>query len=309
MRRFRLRSGASRRGRHDAAPTRVSPGTGPYPCIVKKPIPSFAIAAAPLSVAALALNGSGDPEPLAVALAPPAPPEPEPAPPRGPYTGALLAEFTHVRHRLAWPRRRARALPPRHSLAARIRTRVVASASPGGRAFARLAPRTAFGSPRVLPVAKRHGRWLRVVADLPGRRSGWIRWARPAVELQAHRFELVADRSRRTLTVIDRGRAVKRLDVAVGRSGSPTPLGRFAVTDRLSGTPYGGAYGCCVLALSGHQRHLPAGWTGGDRLAIHATGRPTPSAGGSAGCVVGSNSSLRYLMRRIPLGTLVTIRR
>jgi lipoprotein-anchoring transpeptidase ErfK/SrfK len=272
-----------------------------------KPFPSFAIAAAPLSVAALALNGSADPEPPAAVRA--APPTPEPEPAGGPYTGALLDEITHIRHRLARPGRRAHVLPPRHSLAARIRTQVVAYRSPGGHAVARLGPRTPFGSPRVLPVTKRHGRWLRVVADLPGRRSAWIRWSRGAVELRARRFDLVADRSRRTLTVIDRGRGVKRLDVAVGRSGSPTPLGRFAVTDRLSGAPYGGAYGCCVLALSGHQRHLPAGWSGGDRLAIHATGRPTPGEGGSAGCVVASNSSLRYLMRRIPVGTLITIRR
>lgn len=291
----------------------VSPGTGPYPCIVKKSIQTFAIAAAPLSVAALALNGSADTESHLAVHAAPSPPEPDPAPAPsrragGPYTGALFAEISHISRRLVH-RPSARALPPRHSLAARIRTGVVASVSPGGHAFARLGPRTAFGSPRVLPVAKRHGRWLRVVADLPGKRSAWIRSSRAAVQLQARRFELVADRSRRTLTVIDRGRAVKRLDVAVGRSGSPTPLGRFAVTDRLSGGPYGGVYGCCVLALSGHQRHLPAGWTGGDTLAIHATGRPSPRQGGSAGCVVASNASLRYLMRRIPVGTLVTIRR
>ncbi|MEA2457341.1 MAG: hypothetical protein QOC95_313 [Thermoleophilaceae bacterium] len=76
-----------------------------------------------------------------------------------------------------------------------------------------------------------------------------------------------------------------------------------------SGRAYGGAYGCCVLALSGHQRHLPGGWTGGDRLAIHATAPGRDPRSGSAGCVVGTDSEIAWLTRRVPLGTLVTVRR
>lgn len=283
----------------------------PYPWIVKKPWQHFAVAAAPLSVAALALNGSADTEPGPDAAARAPVPEPDPVREDSavrPYTGTLLADLNHIGRRLA-RRVREPALPPRHSLAARIDTATMTYDAPRGRALGPLAPRTEFGSERVVPVATRRGRWLRVVADVPGRRSAWIRWARAKVHLEALRYELVADRSRRTLTLIDRGRAVKRLDVAVGRAESPTPVGRFAVTDRLSGTPYGGAYGCCVLALSGHQTRLPPGWSGGDRLAIHATNRPAPTEGGSAGCVVASDSALRYLMRRVPVGTMVTVRR
>jgi lipoprotein-anchoring transpeptidase ErfK/SrfK len=55
---------------------------------------------------------------------------------------------------------------------------------------------------------------------------------------------------------------------------------------------------------------LPVGWTGGNRIAIHGTlsasdfGRAV-----SAGCVHASDSDLRYLMRTVPLGTPVVIRR
>jgi lipoprotein-anchoring transpeptidase ErfK/SrfK len=193
-------------------------------------------------------------------------------------------------------------------VAASVRAPVTAYGAPGGEAVTRLGSRTAFGSPRVMPVASRRGRWLRVLADVPGRRSAWIRRT-PAIALKERPVRLVADRSRRTLTVVRRGRPVRRLPVAMGRPDSPTPVGRFAVTDRLSGKPYGGAYGCCVLALSGRQHRLPPGWTGGDRLAIHATESPHPTEGGSAGCVVASDDSLRYLMRRVPVGTEVTIKR
>ena len=64
------------------------------------------------------------------------------------------------------------------------------------------------------------------------------------------------------------------MSVAIGRPGSETPTGRFAVTDKLNGASFGSYYGCCVLALNGHQPKLPAGWSGGDRLAIHGTNSP-----------------------------------
>lgn len=177
---------------------------------------------------------------------------------------------------------------------------------PDGRRLGRLTMRTEWGSRRVMPVIAREGPWLHVLAEVPGRRSGWIFLAGNHLSLHPRRYSLVARRSRGTLTLLDRDRRVRTIAAAFGRSGSPTPVGRFAVTDRLSGAGFHGAYGCCILALSGHQTRLPSGWTGGDRLAIHATDRPVPSP--SAGCIVATDADLRYLMRRVPLGTPVTIR-
>src|SRR5213076_3525309 len=70
--------------------------------------------------------------------------------------------------------------------------------------------------------------------------------------------------------------AIRRATVGVGRLGSPTPTGHFAVTDKLNGPAYSAYYGCCILALSATQPNLPAGWSGGNRIAIH--GGPTGSA-------------------------------
>jgi lipoprotein-anchoring transpeptidase ErfK/SrfK len=99
------------------------------------------------------------------------------------------------------------------------------------------------------------------------------------------------------------------MTVGIGRSGSPTPTGRFAVTDRLAGSNYGSYYGCCILALSAHQPYLPAGWPGGNRIAIHGTNAPsTIGTASSAGCLRARDADLRVLMRRVPLGTPVFIR-
>jgi lipoprotein-anchoring transpeptidase ErfK/SrfK len=98
------------------------------------------------------------------------------------------------------------------------------------------------------------------------------------------------------------------MTVGIGRSSSPTPVGRFAVTDKLSGSRYGPYYGCCIVALSAHQPYLPAGWTGGDRIAIHGTNAPwTIGVPSSAGCPHASETDLRVLMRRVPLGAPVFI--
>ncbi|HEU0056392.1 MAG TPA: L,D-transpeptidase [Gaiella sp.] len=95
-----------------------------------------------------------------------------------------------------------------------------------------------------------------------------------------------------------------RLDRRAQRS--PTPTGRFHVTDQISGRKW--RLGCCIVVLSGNQPRLPAGWSGGDRLAIH--GRPSPREifGGptSAGCLHATEQTLRALAR-LPLGTPVVI--
>jgi hypothetical protein len=97
---------------------------------------------------------------------------------------------------------------------------------------------------------------------------------------------------------------VRRIPVGIGASATPTPIGRFAITDKLRGADYSPAYGCCILALSGHQTNLPRGWTGGDRLAIH--GGSTAGAV-STGCLHAATVDLVYLMRTVPLGAQVVI--
>jgi lipoprotein-anchoring transpeptidase ErfK/SrfK len=178
-------------------------------------------------------------------------------------------------------------------------------ASPGGRRLAVLGDRTPFGSPAALAVVRRRGGWLGVTSSvLANGRVAWIRSGSDSVKLTPNEVRLVVDRSERRLDLLRGSRRLMSVPVGVGRPGSETPTGRFAVTDKLSGGRYRGAYGCCILALSGRQTNLPPGWRGGDRLAIHGT----TGRGGSAGCVTVERVPLERLMRAVPLGTVVTIR-
>jgi hypothetical protein len=196
-----------------------------------------------------------------------------------------------------------------HTIAV-VRGSVPLRSRPNGRVLATALARTEFGGPRVLSVAARRRSWLGVVAtELPNGRLAWVNAGNRALRLRRTAYSLHADLSERALELRRGGHTIRRLAVAVGRPGSETPTGRFAVTDKLSGSRYGPYYGCCILALNGHQPHLPAGWPGGDRLAIHGTDSPgTIGTAASAGCLRAADADLQLLMRRVPLGTPVFIR-
>ena len=180
---------------------------------------------------------------------------------------------------------------------------------PGGRAIGRLTPRTDFDSPTVLPVVAVRGGWLGVLTPaLPNGRVGWIS-ARARYESHRNRWRIdVSLRSRRVVVRRD-GRVVQRFPVAIGAPGTPTPTGRFAVTDKLLTGSASSPYGCCILALSGHQNATPQGWGGGDRIAIHATNLPeTIGTRASLGCLRAPTDAIRRAVGTVPIGTLVTIR-
>ena len=190
---------------------------------------------------------------------------------------------------------------------ARVVRRTAVRARPGGRVVARIDRRTEFGSPRVLAVTARRGGWLRVTAsELANGRHGWIR--APAARLGGVTVWIRVDRSKRQATLRRGARVLRRFPVAVGRPGTETPLGRFAVTDLLRTRNADSPYGCCAVALSGHQTKLLPGWPGGDRLAIHATPNPeTVGRPASLGCMRAYDEDIRVLMRRVPLGAPVVV--
>ena len=181
---------------------------------------------------------------------------------------------------------------------------------PFGPVVARVDAVTEFGSPRTLGVAGRRGRWLAVSeAGVGENRLVWVDAGAGGLHYARTRLELDVDLSERTLTVRRDRTVLRRVSVGVGAAASPTPTGHFAVTDKLAGSKYSAAYGCCILALSAVQPNLPAGWTGGNRVAIHGTLSASDFGHAvSAGCVHAPDAELRYLMRAVPLGTPVVIR-
>ena len=191
----------------------------------------------------------------------------------------------------------------------RVRRPLALRSRPRGPVVASAPSTTEFGSRGVAAVGARRGPWLGLVTSArPNNVLGWIRRDDPGVGLRRVAYSLHADLSERRLELRRRGRRLRRLSVAVGMPGSSTPTGRFAVTDKLNGANYSSYYGCCILALSGIQPNPPPGV--GNRLAIHGTNAPsTIGQAASAGCLRAGDADLAVLMRRVPLGTPVFIRR
>jgi hypothetical protein len=179
--------------------------------------------------------------------------------------------------------------------------------SPGGRVVDRVGDRTEFGSIRVYWIEKSRAGWFGVPSpDLPDGQLAWIRDNRLALTVSQTHFWISADLSTHRLELHHGNRLLDRFPVTVGSSASPTPLGNYSVTDGLVGRGLGPWYGCCVLALTGHQSNLPSGWIGGDRIAIHGT---PGSIGGadSHGCLRASDPDMVSLFARVPLGAPVFI--
>jgi len=204
------------------------------------------------------------------------------------------------------------AAPPRGSavaLAARpLHGSVVLRGRPDGPRLVRVGPSGPLGGPLVFGVVGIRGRWVEVTAEaLPNDRYGWVEFGRD-VSVEPVRWELRASLSRRELYVLRDGRPVRTIPVGIGTPDSPTPAGRFAVAEKVTGA-FGPAYGCCILGLTARQPHLPPGWN--TRITYYVAIHAGPGQGSaiSAGCLHATEADVRYLMRTVPLGTPVQILR
>jgi hypothetical protein len=152
-----------------------------------------------------------------------------------------------------------------------------------------------------------NGRWGRV--ELPyvwPRREGWIRLA--GLDRQTTRLRVEVDLSEHLVTVRKLGKVLFRSPGATGAPSSPTPVGDYFVTDRVA-FPAGGALGSFAFGISGIQPRLPAGWSGGNQLAIHGTNNPASiGLSASAGCVRVSETTLDRLLPLLAYGTPVIVR-
>jgi hypothetical protein len=188
-----------------------------------------------------------------------------------------------------------------------LHSTVVLHASPGGRAVARVGPKSVFGGPIALGVVGVRGTWLRVSSEaLENGSYGWVERG-VDVSVRPDRWVLHAFLSRHRLFVLRDGRVVRTIPVAIGTAASPTPTGRFAIAEKLPGSRIGSVYGCCILGLTAHQPHPPAGWSASRAYFIAIHGGSGIGAAVSAGCLHASEADLRFLMRWIPLGTAVRI--
>jgi lipoprotein-anchoring transpeptidase ErfK/SrfK len=186
--------------------------------------------------------------------------------------------------------------------------RVDVRTEPGrGTVAKRVGRRTDFGSPTVFGPVKEVNGWAAVATPyLPNGQLGWVRLDPRRLKAGWTKLSVVVDLSDRRAALRVDGKAVRSFPVTIGAPGVDTPTGRFAVTDTFRGDLDPAAYGCCAVALSATQPHLPSGWLGGNRIAIHGTSGPLGVAA-SHGCVRAANADVSMLVDRLPLGSPVFI--
>ncbi|HEX5936907.1 MAG TPA: L,D-transpeptidase [Actinomycetota bacterium] len=166
-----------------------------------------------------------------------------------------------------------------------------------------------YGFPIVawVEVVSPNGRWGLV--ELPytwPRTEGWIRL--DGLRRSTTRVRVEVDLSSHTVTVRKFGAVLFRAPGATGASSSPTPVGEYFVTDRVA-FPAGSYLGSFAFGISGIQPRLPAGWSGGNQLAIHGTNNPSSiGRSASAGCIRVSEATLDRLLPLLRYGTPVIVR-
>lgn len=162
--------------------------------------------------------------------------------------------------------------------------------------------------PLVFLVEKQRARWLRVQRPTrPNLSTGWIRAAK--VKLRTVEWRVRIDLSQKTVTTWRGARKISVHEIGVGRSVSPTPRGRYYLTDLVKPPDPNGLYGAYAFGLSAHSDVITSFGTGDGQIGIHGTNDPsTLGTEVSHGCIRVSNEVISSFARHFPLGTPVTIR-
>jgi lipoprotein-anchoring transpeptidase ErfK/SrfK len=179
--------------------------------------------------------------------------------------------------------------------------------------------------PLTFGVVARQGDWIQV--QLPVRPNGTTGWvAASDVELSSTSRRVEVSIGERRLRVIDAAdaadttatpRVVFEAPIAAGRPATPTPTGRFHVTDLVPSVDPAGPYGPLALALDGYSevmdRFGSASVAGSPDdvapvLALHGTNRPSSIGQAlSNGCPRLFDADIVALAALAPAGTPVDI--
>ena len=178
---------------------------------------------------------------------------------------------------------------------------------PGADVVHRLAHPTARGAPRVFLVERRRGAWFEV--QLPVRPNGTTGWVRAEdVELSRTGLAVEVDLGDFELRVTREGEELVTSPIGYGAEDTPTPGGRYFITELLRPPDPDGVYGSYAFGLSGFSDVLLSFAGGEGVIGIHGTNDPD-SIGRrvSAGCIRVPDDVIVELAGLLPLGTPVTI--
>ncbi len=171
----------------------------------------------------------------------------------------------------------------------------------------RLASPNENGAPRVFLVTAKLPGWFQVLLPVqPNGSTGWVKANQVTAALTTYRIEV--HRSAHRLRVYDRNQLVMDEAVAIGTGTTPTPGGRFYLTELLQPSSPNGPYGPYAFGLSGFSTSL-ASFDGREPVVgIHGTNQPQLlGTDVSHGCIRLRNEAITRLATTLPLGTPVEI--
>jgi lipoprotein-anchoring transpeptidase ErfK/SrfK len=166
---------------------------------------------------------------------------------------------------------------------------------------------TERGVPRVFLVEERADGWLKVLLPVrPNGSTGWIREA--DVELAWNPYRIDVDLTEFRMTIHREDELVVDTPIGYGDQDTPTPGGRYYITELLRPPDPSGVYGPYAFGLSGFSDVLLSFAGGEGVIGIHGTNEPD-SIGSrvSAGCIRVDNDVITEMSTFLPLGTPVTI--
>lgn len=184
---------------------------------------------------------------------------------------------------------------------------VFAEASDDSELTHTLAHPTERGVPRVFLVEERADGWLKVLLPVrPNGSTGWIREA--DVSLAWNPYEIEVNLAEFRMTIHREGELIVDTVIGYGAEDTPTPGGRYYITELLQPPDPTGVYGPFAFGLSGFSDvHLS--FAGGEGvIGIHGTNEPD-SIGStvSNGCIRIDNDVITDMASYLPLGTPVLI--
>ncbi len=144
---------------------------------------------------------------------------------------------------------------------------------------------------------------------LPVRPNGSLGWVRNAdVSLASHNYRILADLADFRLRVLERGVTIFDTVAGVASNNSPTPGGRYYLTELLAPTIPDSVYGTFAYGLSGFSETFQTFNGGPGQLGIHGTNSPeTLGSAVSAGCIRLHNDDVARLVTFLPLGVPVDV--
>ena len=149
--------------------------------------------------------------------------------------------------------------------------------------------------------------WINV--NLPVRPNGSTGWIRSdKVKRQRTLYSIQIDRQNFELKVLYDSQPILTTPVAIGNGDTPTPAGKFFITELLDSSELNPAYGPYAYGLSGYSETLKE-FKGVDAIiGIHGTDDPSSIGKNvSHGCIRVDNNIISEMTEYLPFGTPVEI--